>query len=77
MAKLKQTRFTFFSCNSGNPTYLNSTFVQVDVRWDWPPSPDHGHDDELMFLLDLIHRKSVKLRSEVEDNSKVTQLYNY
>lgn len=50
-----------------------------DVRWDWPPVPDQGGrgggggggDDELMFLLDLIHRKSVKLRNEVEDTSKV------
>ena len=47
-----------------------------DVRWDWPQSPDHsgrgGPDDELMFLLDLIHRKSVKLRTEVDDTTKVS-----
>ncbi len=50
----------------------------VDVRWDWSPGMDGlrpqaatQQDDELMVLLDLIHRKSVRLRNEVEDSPKV------
>ena len=44
-----------------------------EVRWDtWtmsrhassPPSPPPGGEDELMSLLDVIHRKAVKLRSQ-------------
>ena len=69
---------------SGGSAILSPTSATVrssggsqpaDVRWDWPPYPDPGvkpgHEDELMFLLDLIHRKSVKLRSEVDENAKV------
>jgi hypothetical protein len=47
----------------------------VDVRWDWSPGVDGNRpaqsEDELMVLLDLIHRKSVRLRNEVEETVKV------
>jgi len=55
------------------------TVQPVDVRWDWSSYMDGTHpsdqiqaaDDELMVLLDLIHRKSMLLRNEVDDSAKV------
>jgi len=59
----------------GPPIYPLPTVSPPDVRWDrdtWmmasPPSPPPGtpgsHEDELMCLLDVIHRKAVKLRAQ-------------
>eukprot|EP00090_Calanus_glacialis_P000862 TRINITY_DN10610_c0_g1_i2.p1 TRINITY_DN10610_c0_g1~~TRINITY_DN10610_c0_g1_i2.p1 ORF type:complete len:989 (-),score=168.99 TRINITY_DN10610_c0_g1_i2:2508-5474(-) len=57
----------------GPPMYPLPTLSPPDVRWDtWmmssPSSPPPGavgsHEDELMCLLDVIHRKAVKLRAQ-------------
>ena len=58
---------------TGPPIYPLPTVSPPDVRWDTfrmssPSSPPPGaagsHEDELMCLLDVIHRKAVKLRAQ-------------
>ena len=58
---------------TGPPLYTLPTVSPPDVRWDnWtmpspsspPPGPAGSHEDELMCLLDVIHRKAVKLRAQ-------------
>jgi len=70
--------FSLF-CSSKETASGGSAVVIPAPRWDWSPGSDGTHlpqhDDELMVLLDLIHRKSVRLRNEVEDFAKVKKLF--
>ncbi|XP_059097003.1 uncharacterized protein LOC131891447 isoform X2 [Tigriopus californicus] len=62
---------TLLASNSSGGRAMNShPNYAMDVRWDtWEQGPSHSHqpaEDELQFLLDVIHRKSVRLRRDLD-----------